>query len=199
MRNFIAQWFRKPQSNPSPGTIVDSPTGRPQAQPQTARQRRMEASLASLRLLPTGVLRQLESSGHRRVQDLLRLNLSQWATEQRLTASQQSQLRTVRRAIRMAFALRAMHPREAYLLIAIHRRSPEDVASDSPRHLFRDLERFALSSRGRALTRRIEIPSLERVSAWIAAAQDHQFSRLATSHTSSASDTAGVSPAPSGH
>ncbi|WP_417744127.1 DUF4332 domain-containing protein [Rosistilla oblonga] len=186
MRNFIAKWFRKPDHPVAPQRAEAAPIQR--SKPRTARQRRMEASLASLRLLPPSLVRQLESHGLVSVKDLLNLNLTEWASERGLSKSHQSQLRTVRRAIRMAMSLRVMHPRDAYLLIAIHRRSPEDVASDSPRHLFRDLERFALSSRGRALMRRIEFPSIDRVATWISAAQDHQFSHLATSQSGGASD-----------
>lgn len=187
MRNFIAQWFKRPRESSAVPSHESAPSSHralsKRSKPLTARQRRMEASLASLRLLPPAMVQRLEEDGKSRVADLLQLNLSQWATQQGLTRSQHSRLRTVRRAIRMAFALRVMHPREAYLLIAIHRSSPADVASDSARHLFRDLERFAMSSRGRALMKRIEFPSIDRVSTWIQSAQHHQFSQLATSES----------------
>ena len=80
-------------------------------------------------------------------------------------------LRQYRRAIRFAAAVPGMMPRDAMLLISIHRRSARGLASESPSALHRDLERFAESSQGRLQLRGRRIPSTRRLKRWIAACE----------------------------
>jgi hypothetical protein len=61
-----------------------------------------------------------------------------------------------------------MMPRDALLLISIHRRSARGLACESPASLHRDLERFAESTRGRTQLRGRRIPSMRRLKRWIA-------------------------------
>ncbi len=73
-----------------------------------------------------------------------------------------------RRAIRFAAAVPGMMPRDAMLLISIHRRSVRGLASESPAALHRDLQRFAASTKGRVQLRGRQVPSTRRLKRWIA-------------------------------
>lgn len=77
-------------------------------------------------------------------------------------------IKRYRRAIRLAAAVPGMMPRDAMLLVSIHRRSVRGLASESPVVLHRDLERYAASSIGRQQLRGRRIPSARRVKRWIA-------------------------------
>jgi hypothetical protein len=79
-----------------------------------------------------------------------------------------SMIKQYRRAIRFAAAVPGMMPRDAMLLICIHRRSARGLACESPAALHRDLERFAESSKGRMQLRGRRIPSTRRLKRWIA-------------------------------
>jgi hypothetical protein len=79
-----------------------------------------------------------------------------------------SMIKQYRRAIRFATAVPGMMPRDALLLISIHRRSARGLACESPAALYRDLERFAESSKGRLQLRGRRIPSVRRLKRWIA-------------------------------
>lgn len=74
-------------------------------------------------------------------------------------------------AVRFARRFSAMTPREAFCLMAIHRRRPDALASESPALLKRDLERYLWSSRGQRHVDRIPSPDLARVRRWIEEAQ----------------------------
>lgn len=73
-----------------------------------------------------------------------------------------------RRAIRFAASVPGMMPRDAMLLISIHRRSVRGLALESPTALHRDLQRFSESSQGRLQLRGRRIPSTRRLKRWIA-------------------------------
>ena len=81
-------------------------------------------------------------------------------------------IRRYRTAIRMALAIDSMMPRDALMLVAIHRRSVSSLSRESAAQLHRDLERFSLSTRGSKLVGRRGVPSLRRVKAWIATCRD---------------------------
>ena len=72
-----------------------------------------------------------------------------------------------RRAIRFAAAVPGMMPRDAMLLISIHRRSVRGLACESAAALHRDLERFAESTQGQIQLRGRRIPSTRRLKQWI--------------------------------
>lgn len=80
-------------------------------------------------------------------------------------------IKRYRRAIRFAAAVPGMMPRDALLLISIHRRSVRGLAIESPAVLYRDLQRYAESSRGRKLLRGRRLPSMRRLKRWIAACE----------------------------
>ncbi len=76
-------------------------------------------------------------------------------------------IKRYRRAIRFAASVPGMMPRDALLLISIHRRSVGVLAGESPAALHRDLERFAESTTGRRQLRGRRIPSTRRLRRWI--------------------------------
>ena len=75
------------------------------------------------------------------------------------------------RAIRFAKRFDDMKPSEARILIAIHRRTPRSLASESPAILKRDWQRFLLSTRGQRLSPQQTVPTIERIRGWVAAAK----------------------------
>ncbi|TWU43347.1 hypothetical protein Q31b_23860 [Novipirellula aureliae] len=76
-------------------------------------------------------------------------------------------LKRYRQAIRFALAVPAMMPRDALLLISIHRRSVRGLAMETPAMLYRDLQRFSESSQGQRLMRGRRLPSIKRLRRWI--------------------------------
>ena len=72
-----------------------------------------------------------------------------------------------RRAIRLAATVPGMTPRDAMLLVSIHRRSAGGLARETPAVLYRDLERFAESSQGQSLLRGRRLPSSRRIKQWV--------------------------------
>lgn len=76
-------------------------------------------------------------------------------------------LKQYRRAIRFAASVPGMMPRDAMLLISIHRRSVRGLACEKAATLHRDLERFAESSKGMGQLRGRRIPSTRRLKRWI--------------------------------
>jgi len=76
-------------------------------------------------------------------------------------------LKRYRQAIRFALAVPAMMPRDALLLISIHRRSVRGLAMETPAMLYRDLQRFSESSQGQRLLRGRRLPSIKRLRRWI--------------------------------
>ncbi len=78
-------------------------------------------------------------------------------------------VRRYRGAIRLAVAVPGMMPRDAQLLIGVHRRSVRGLACESPAALHRDLVRFSLSTKGRRLVRGRRLPSVRRIRKWIEA------------------------------
>lgn len=75
------------------------------------------------------------------------------------------------RTIRFAKHFPDMNPREARVLMAIHRRSPHALARESAAVLKRDWERFLLSSRGQRLAATTGVPDVARIRGWISLAQ----------------------------
>jgi Domain of unknown function (DUF4332) len=74
--------------------------------------------------------------------------------------------RTVR-AILLAAAVPGMMPRDAMLLMCVHRPSVRSLASESPAILHRDLQRFALSTKGQRATKGRRLPSVKRIRRWV--------------------------------
>ena len=79
--------------------------------------------------------------------------------------------RVLRRAARLSLKIRPLHPQDALLVIAIHRKTVAAIASENPLRLQRDIERLVFSTRGSRLLGRRSAPTLERVTAWVESAK----------------------------
>ena len=90
-----------------------------------------------------------------------------------------SMLRHYRRSIRLAASVPGMMPRDAMLLVSIHRRSIRGLASETPGSLYRDLQRFAESSQGQSLLRGRRLPSTRRIKQWILQCESARSNRPA--------------------
>jgi len=162
MRTLLSRWF---------GGTEAPETSDLATQRLSSHDRKLAAPIAALRMLPTTVVQELELANVRTVGELLNLNLREFSRSRKLSNRHLIRLRDVRRSVRLALAIRGLRPREAYLLIAVHRCRPVDLATESPRRLFRDLQRFALSSRGARIVKRMQLPTADRVESWIASAR----------------------------
>ena len=99
--------------------------------------------------------------------DLAAASPEHLASQFRASRRAQRILKQYRRAIRFAASVPGMMPRDAMLLISIHRRSARGLSQESAGQLHRDLQRFAQSSRGQIQLRGRRIPSPRRLKQWI--------------------------------
>ncbi|MEZ6088810.1 MAG: DUF4332 domain-containing protein [Pirellulaceae bacterium] len=188
MRKLIMQWFKRSSS----GDQATAPQSR--SVPLTPRQRKLNASLGTLRLLSPALKQVLKRCQIETVADLLKLRASHTAAVAHLTSRQWKQLRRIQQALRLSLQIRRMHPRDAIVLLSIHRTSIAIIAADSPKHLYRDIQRFALSSRGERLIARMGMPTREQVAAWIEAARALQSKQTMIRHRSVSSTNQPLCP-----
>jgi hypothetical protein len=99
--------------------------------------------------------------------DLAAASPEQLARQFRASRRAQRVLKQYRRAIRFAASVPGMMPRDAMLLISIHRRSARGLSLESAGRLHRDLERYAASSHGQVQMRGRRVPSTRRLKQWI--------------------------------
>ena len=131
------------------------------------RERLLAMKLEHLQICSVRRCQQLASAGVQTAGDLVYGNLSEIAGRLSHAERAERALRRYRAAIRMALAIDSMMPRDALLLVAIHRRSVASLSRESAAQLHRDLERFSLSTRGSKLVGHRGVPSLRRVKTWI--------------------------------
>lgn len=141
------------------------------------RARLMAMQIEHTRLCSRKRCRQLGQMGVVTAGDLATANLRQVATGFARPRKAEEILKRYRRAIRLSAAVPGMMPRDAQLLISIHRRSVRGLALESAAVLHRDLERFAESTPGRQQLRGRRLPSVRRLKRWIAACQSHAARR----------------------
>lgn len=136
------------------------------------RARLLAMRLEHLNLCPATRCRQLAAIGVQTAGDLIYGDLSKIAKTFSSPERAERAIRRYRAAIKLALGIESMMPRDALLLVAIHRRSVASVARESAAQLHRDLERFSLSSRGSKLVGQRSVPSLRRVKSWVANCRD---------------------------
>lgn len=132
------------------------------------RARLLAMRLEHMGLCPATRHRQLAEVGIQTAGDLIYSDPSKVAEAFGNSQRAERAIRRYRAAIKLALGVESMMPRDALLLVAIHRRSVASVARQSAAQLHRDLERFSLSSRGRKLIGRRSVPSQRRVKLWVA-------------------------------
>ena len=132
------------------------------------RERLLSMKLEHTRLCSPHRCQRLGALGIVTAGDLASANPDQLARQFAAPHRAISVIKRYRRAIRLAAAVPGMMPRDALLLVSIHRRSVRGLASESPSALYRDLERYAESTRGRLQLRGRRIPSTRRLKRWIA-------------------------------
>ena len=157
----------KPADAPKP---AESPSIE-SASPTPAKPGRRAPTLRAAGVGSVAQRRALRSVGVLTTEDLLRTDAASLVQRLQWPAVAERRVRRWQRAIRMARTIRSMTPRDALMLRGIHRRSVRAVASDSAPRLYRDLKRYALSSRGAKQLADHPLPSLEQVRRWIDEAQ----------------------------
>lgn len=131
------------------------------------RERLLSMQLAHAKLCSSRRCQRLQSIGISTTGDLVRADLTHLAANFGAPRKALRVLKQYRRAIRLSSSVPGMMPRDAMLLISIHRRSVRGLAMESPVRLHRDLERFAESTQGRQQLRGRRIPSTRRLKKWI--------------------------------
>lgn len=131
------------------------------------RERLLSMQLAHAKICSMQRCHRLNGMGIYTTGDLATANLSSLATQFGAPKKALRVLKQYRRAIRFSASVPGMMPRDAMLLISIHRRSVRGLAMESPTRLHRDLERFAESTQGRQQLRGRRIPSTRRLKKWI--------------------------------
>ena len=135
------------------------------------RDRLMSMRLEHTKLCSLDRCEQLSSFGIETAGDLVAADLKSLALKFVSPRKAVCILKRYRHAIRFAATVPGMMPRDALLLISIHRRNVRGLAMESPLMLYRDLQRFAQSSAGQRLTSGRRLPSLRRIRRWIAACE----------------------------
>jgi len=176
-----------------PSQSASPPVGQQKPQRRQARKAGSQVSLASIGIFSAGQIKLLRQIGCRTDRHLQRLTPRR--LEKRLAdylAAQQNcpnarlapptqRIRTlVRRgrwAIRFASHFDDMTPQESLLLRAVHRGNRQNLARDSAGMIRRDLQRLALSSRGKRIVNLDQIPDLQRLNRWITAAREARTSK----------------------
>lgn len=136
------------------------------------RARLLAMRLEHLGLCPATRCRQLAEIGIQTAGDLIYSDPSKIAGAFGNPPRAERAIRRYRAAIKLALGIDSMMPRDALLLVAIHRRSVASLARESAAQLHRDLERFSLSSRGSKLMGRRSVPSQRRVKMWVASCRE---------------------------
>ena len=131
------------------------------------RERLLSMQLQHAKVCSPQRCRRLNSMGITTTGDLATADLPKLAARFGAPKKALKVLKQYRRAIRFSASVPGMMPRDALLLISIHRRSVRGLAMESPARLHRDLERFAESTQGRQQLRGRRIPSTRRLKKWI--------------------------------
>ena len=140
----------------------------PSAQPLPHhRERLLSMQLAHAKICSARRCNRLHGMGISTTGDLAGADLKNLASQFGAPNKALKVLKQYRRAIRFSASVPGMMPRDALLLISIHRRSVRGLAMESPARLHRDLERFAESTQGRQQLRGRRIPSTRRLKKWI--------------------------------
>jgi hypothetical protein len=132
------------------------------------RERLLSMRLEHTRLCSTRRCQRFQELGVVTAGDLACATPERLAVHFRASRKAERVIKHYRRAIRFAAAVPGMMPRDAMLLISIHRRSVRGLALESPAALHRDLQRFAESTKGRVQLRGRQVPSTRRLKRWIA-------------------------------
>lgn len=152
------------QDRPSPGLL---PANRPSRLQSSHRERIFAMRIEHLQICNEKRCRLLAKVGVVTAGDLACCNPEQISRQYKSPGRAFRSIKRLRAAVRLAVAVDGMMPRDALILVAIHRRSVASLARESAAVLHRDLERFSLSSRGQRLVGHRGVPSLRRVKSWV--------------------------------
>lgn len=127
--------------------------------------------LRHLKLCSSGRCDLLEKAGVVSAGDLMTADVESLSRRMGAPETAVRTLKRYRRAIRLAASISGMMPNDAMLLFCIHRRSLQALSLESAAALHRDLQRFALSTRGQRQLRGRRVPSVKRLRRWISSSR----------------------------
>ncbi|EMI15610.1 hypothetical protein RMSM_07436 [Rhodopirellula maiorica SM1] len=131
------------------------------------RERLLSMRIEHLQICSESRANQFSEFGVDTAGDLISANLRTLAEKYPSPRKAVRVLKRYRQAIRLAARVPGMMPRDALLLISIHRRSVRGLAMETPMSLYRDLQRYAESTPGRKQLRGRRLPSVKRIRRWI--------------------------------
>ncbi|GAA5505170.1 DUF4332 domain-containing protein [Novipirellula caenicola] len=131
------------------------------------RERLLSMRIEHIRICSESRANQFSEFGIDTAGDLISANLRTLAEKYPSPRKAVRVLKRYRQAIRLAARVPGMMPRDALLLISIHRRSVRGLAMETPMSLYRDLQRYAESTPGRKQLRGRRLPSVKRIRRWI--------------------------------
>jgi len=155
------------ESDPPPGPLPDKTSLSDLTPSISHRARLLSMRLEHIQLCSPHRCRRLQQLGIETAGDLACVSPRHVAQQFRAARRAERMLSQYRRAIRLAASVPGMMPREAMLLVSVHRRSVRGLALESAAALHRDLQRYAESSQGRTQLRGHRIPSPRRLKRWI--------------------------------
>ncbi len=131
------------------------------------RQRLLNMRLEHIRICSARRCQRLRELGVITAGDLAYADCHKLASQFNASRKALKVIQHYKRAIRFAASVPGMMPRDAMMLVSIHRRSVRGLASESASILYRDLQRFSESSQGQAQIRGRRLPSTRRLRKWI--------------------------------
>lgn len=112
-------------------------------------------------------LRTLAAAGIINVGDLRNCKPKDLIAAKRFPKGAYRWLKEGRQILRLFVTIRALRPIDATILFMIHRSTPASLADEQPIRLYRDIQRFLLSSAGSQLLGKSKPPTQARVNIWV--------------------------------
>ena len=169
LTSFLRLWNPAGPNLPQPTTPAHQ-TSSTKTQPSVGchRERLLSMHLEHTRMCSNTRLSMMRSCGLLTCGDLMTCDLKS-IEKQDPTGRTLRVVRRYRSAVRFACDIDGLMPRDALLLMNIHRRSLHTLAQETPNQLHRDIVRFSLSTKGQKIFAGRRVPSVRRVKGWIQA------------------------------
>ena len=175
LRSFLRLMSRSQSSSAKTQTKQSANPSESRTRPTADhRARVMSMRLEHIKICGKRRCEELASFGLVTAGDLATCDPQEIRKEFKLSGRSAGRIKRYRRIVRLSASVPNMMPRDAQLLVAIHRRSVRAIALEDPAVLHRDIERFLVSSLGRRMLRGRRIPGGRRVREWVSHCKLHQ-------------------------
>lgn len=155
-------------ASPRLTSTASPPAESPKRRPRRSKQ---QVPLSDLKFATKNQLAQLRQAGIVTAGDLARCDPQKLAEQKLMPIAALGWLKRQRRAAKLFIRLGPLKYFDATLLLAIHRKSIPLMASENPVRLYRDIQRFSLSSSGIRLLGTKPSPTQKQIERWVKAAK----------------------------